>query len=148
MWLNSDASNDIVVFFIGDLSFAEDGRVKYKVKFEGKGKSLVSGHHIAFDSTPKLDQLYIGARVVVETEENLFQTGILAELPGRKNRSRYPALNKYFERTSCKGLICCKTGFNLPGSWSFWIITCRFTQVYLHFIWCANRVSIPIIFYK
>lgn len=73
------------------LSFAEDGRLKYKVSFEEKGKSLVSGHHIAHDTTPKLEQLYVGARVVVRSEENtsLFRPGILAELPSRKNRSRY-----------------------------------------------------------
>lgn len=73
------------------LPFPEDGRLKYKVSFEENGKSLVSGHHIAYDTTPKLEQLYIGARVVVRSEENtsLFQPGILAELPSRKNRSRY-----------------------------------------------------------
>lgn len=73
------------------LLFAEDGKLKYKVSFEEKGKSLVSGHHIAHDTTPKLEQLYVGARVVVGSEENpfLFRPGILAELPSRKNRSRY-----------------------------------------------------------
>ncbi|XP_071355740.1 histone-lysine N-methyltransferase SETDB1-B-like isoform X3 [Trachinotus anak] len=69
----------------------EDGRVKYKVSFEEKGKSLVSGHHIAFDTTPKLEQLYVGARVVVRCQDNKFrfQPGILAELPSRKNRLRF-----------------------------------------------------------
>lgn len=69
----------------------EDGRVKYKVSFEGKGKSLVSGHHIAFDSPPKLAQLYIGARVVVRCQVNKFRfwPGILAELPNRSNRLRF-----------------------------------------------------------
>ncbi|XP_034560544.1 histone-lysine N-methyltransferase SETDB1-B-like [Notolabrus celidotus] len=69
----------------------EDGRLKYKVSFEEKGKSLVSGHHIAYDNTPKLEQLYVGARVVVSCSENKFhfQTGILAELPSRKNRLRF-----------------------------------------------------------
>ncbi|GAA6227261.1 histone-lysine N-methyltransferase SETDB1-B-like isoform X2 [Lates japonicus] len=69
----------------------EDGRLKYKVSFEEKGKSLVSGHHIAFDNTPKLEQLYVGARVVVRDQDNKFrfQPGILAELPSRKNRLRF-----------------------------------------------------------
>ncbi|XP_041811972.1 histone-lysine N-methyltransferase SETDB1-B-like isoform X1 [Chelmon rostratus] len=69
----------------------EDGRLKYKVSFEDKGKSLVSGHHIAFDTTPKLEQLYVGARVVVGCQEDKlrFQSGILAELPTRKNRLRF-----------------------------------------------------------
>lgn len=72
------------------LSFAEDGRLKYKVSFEEKGKSLVSGHHIAFDTTPKLEQLYVGARVVVRCQDNKFRfrPAVLAELPSRKNRLR------------------------------------------------------------
>ncbi|XP_068431799.1 histone-lysine N-methyltransferase SETDB1-B-like [Clinocottus analis] len=69
----------------------EDGRVKYKIIFEEKGKSLVSGHHIAFDTTPRLEQLFVGARVVVRCPENkfLFRPGVLAELPSRKNRLRF-----------------------------------------------------------
>lgn len=69
----------------------DDGRVKYKVSFEEKGKSLVSGHHIAFDTTPKLEQLYIGARMVVRCPINKFRflPGILAELPSRNNRLRF-----------------------------------------------------------
>ncbi|XP_019957985.1 histone-lysine N-methyltransferase SETDB1-A [Paralichthys olivaceus] len=69
----------------------EDGRLKYKVSFEEKGKSLVSGHHIASDPTPTLEQLYIGARVVIQCQSNksLFRPGILAELPSRKNRLRF-----------------------------------------------------------
>nr|XP_020441691.1 histone-lysine N-methyltransferase SETDB1-A-like [Monopterus albus]XP_020441692.1 histone-lysine N-methyltransferase SETDB1-A-like [Monopterus albus]XP_020441693.1 histone-lysine N-methyltransferase SETDB1-A-like [Monopterus albus]XP_020441694.1 histone-lysine N-methyltransferase SETDB1-A-like [Monopterus albus]XP_020441695.1 histone-lysine N-methyltransferase SETDB1-A-like [Monopterus albus] len=69
----------------------EDGRVKYKVIFDEKGKSLVSGHHIAFDIMPKLGQLYIGARVVVKSQgdQPQFCPGILAELPSRKNRMRF-----------------------------------------------------------
>ncbi|XP_062266088.1 histone-lysine N-methyltransferase SETDB1-B-like [Platichthys flesus] len=69
----------------------EDGRLKYKVGFEEKGKSLVSGHHIASDRTPTLEQLYIGAPVVVQVQtlNPLFQPGILAELPSRKNHLRF-----------------------------------------------------------
>ena len=74
--------------------FAEDGRLKYKVSFEEKGRSLVSGHHIAFDTTPRLEQLYVGARVVVKCQDNnsLFRPGVLAELPSRKNRLRWASI--------------------------------------------------------
>ncbi|CAN9504070.1 unnamed protein product [Ophioblennius macclurei] len=69
----------------------EDGRLKYKVSFGEKGRSLVSAHHLAFTTTPKLEQLYVGARVVIQDQEDKsqFQPGILAELPGRKNRLRF-----------------------------------------------------------
>ncbi|XP_072246988.1 histone-lysine N-methyltransferase SETDB1-B-like [Leuresthes tenuis] len=69
----------------------EDGRLKYKVSFLEKGKSLVSGHHIASDFTPKLEQLHVGARVVIKSSDDThcFIPGILAELPSRKNRLRF-----------------------------------------------------------
>ncbi|XP_040044594.2 histone-lysine N-methyltransferase SETDB1-B [Gasterosteus aculeatus] len=69
----------------------EDGRLKYKVGFDEKGKSLVSGHHVALDTTPKLEQLYVGARVVVKCQDNMFRfrPGVLAELPSRRNRLRF-----------------------------------------------------------
>lgn len=69
----------------------EGGRLKYKVGFDEMGRSLVSAHHLAFTSTPKLDQLYVGARVVVQSleDKSQFQPGLLAELPGRKNRLRF-----------------------------------------------------------
>ncbi|MEQ2285484.1 hypothetical protein AMECASPLE_032285 [Ameca splendens] len=69
----------------------DDGRLKYKVSFEDKGTCLVSGHHIAFDSRPKVERLYIGARVVVRCQNNKyrFRPGVLAELPSRKNQFRF-----------------------------------------------------------
>lgn len=67
----------------------DDGRVKYKVMFEEKGKSLVSGHHIAFDHMPKVNQLVVGTRVVVKTEDGQFMPGVMAEIPSRKNRMRF-----------------------------------------------------------
>ncbi|XP_032408273.1 histone-lysine N-methyltransferase SETDB1-B-like [Xiphophorus hellerii] len=69
----------------------DDGRVKYKVIFDEKGKSLVSGHHIAKKTNPKLDQLYVGARVLIQSpeDEQCFLSGLLAELPSRKNRLRF-----------------------------------------------------------
>lgn len=69
----------------------DNGRVKYKVTFEERGKSLVSAHHIAFDSPPKLAHLFVGARVVVRCQVNKYRfwPGILAELPSRSNRLRF-----------------------------------------------------------
>ncbi|XP_024154309.1 histone-lysine N-methyltransferase SETDB1-B isoform X1 [Oryzias melastigma] len=69
----------------------EDGRLKYRVSFEEKGKCVVSGHHIAFDSRPKVEQLCVGARVVVRCQNNKFRfrPGILAELPSRRNQFRF-----------------------------------------------------------
>ncbi|XP_026045617.1 histone-lysine N-methyltransferase SETDB1-B-like isoform X3 [Astatotilapia calliptera] len=69
----------------------EDGRLKYKVSFEEKGKSLVSGHHVAFDTTAKVEQLYVGARVVIQCQDNKyrFQPGVVGELRSRKNRLRF-----------------------------------------------------------
>ncbi|XP_040909507.1 histone-lysine N-methyltransferase SETDB1-B-like [Toxotes jaculatrix] len=69
----------------------EDGRLKYKILFEEKGKSLVSGHHIAFDCMPKVEQLFVGARVVVKCQADKphFCPGIIAELPSRTNHLRF-----------------------------------------------------------
>ncbi|XP_041868024.1 histone-lysine N-methyltransferase SETDB1-A-like isoform X9 [Melanotaenia boesemani] len=75
---------------IKEIITKDDGRLKYKVIFE-KGKSLVSGHHIAFEYSPTAEQLFIGARVVVKytAEKPEFMPGIMAELPNRKNRMRF-----------------------------------------------------------
>lgn len=64
--------------------------MKYKVNFEEKGKSLVSGHHIAFSCMPKVEHLFVGARVVVKCpgDKPQFCPGILAEVPNRRNRMR------------------------------------------------------------
>ncbi|XP_031722374.1 histone-lysine N-methyltransferase SETDB1-A-like [Anarrhichthys ocellatus] len=70
----------------------EDGKLKYKIHFKDKGKSLVSGHHIAFDYMPKVDQLFVGARVVIKfpaEDKCRYSPGILGELPGRRNRMRF-----------------------------------------------------------
>lgn len=81
--------------------FAEDGRVKYKISFDEKGKSLVSGHHIAFDCLPKAEQLFVGARMVVKCpgdkpDKPKFCPCILAELPSRKNRMRFVFVMDHF----------------------------------------------------
>ncbi|XP_068432137.1 histone-lysine N-methyltransferase SETDB1-B-like isoform X2 [Clinocottus analis] len=69
----------------------DNGKMKYKIKFEEKGKSLVSGHHIAFDCMPMVDHLFVGARVVVKLSVDLCQfcPGVLGELPNRRNRMRF-----------------------------------------------------------
>ncbi|XP_029370403.1 histone-lysine N-methyltransferase SETDB1-A-like isoform X2 [Echeneis naucrates] len=74
-----------------DILTRDDGRVKYKVHFEERGKSLVSSHHIAIDCMPQLEHLFVGARVVVKCKPDEFHfcPGILAELPSRKNKMRF-----------------------------------------------------------
>uniref|UniRef100_A0A8C2Z4X0 [histone H3]-lysine(4) N-trimethyltransferase n=1 Tax=Cyclopterus lumpus TaxID=8103 RepID=A0A8C2Z4X0_CYCLU len=64
---------------------------KYKVKFD-KGKSLLSGNHVAFEYNPTLEILYVGARVVAKYKDgNLvwLYAGIVAEMPNNKNRMRF-----------------------------------------------------------
>lgn len=56
---------------------------------------MLSGHHIAFDHTASLERLYVGVRVVAkfkDAEQSWFYSGILAELPNRKNRMRYESV--------------------------------------------------------
>lgn len=68
-----------------------NGIFKYKVKFD-KGKSLLSGNHVAFDYNPTLENLYVGARVVAKYKDgNLvwLYAGIVAEMPNNKNRMRW-----------------------------------------------------------
>nr|XP_046273564.1 uncharacterized protein LOC124074563 isoform X2 [Scatophagus argus] len=69
----------------------EDGRLKYKISFQDNRKSLVSGHHIAFDCNPIVDQLFVGARVVVKCKDvkPCFLAGIVAEVPQKKNLMRF-----------------------------------------------------------
>ncbi|XP_022055787.2 histone-lysine N-methyltransferase SETDB1-A [Acanthochromis polyacanthus] len=69
----------------------KDDKMKYKVNFEEKGKTLVSGHHVALDDMPKVDRLFVGARVIVKSQgkEAEFMPGIVAEMPTRRNRMRF-----------------------------------------------------------
>ncbi|KAM4601093.1 histone-lysine N-methyltransferase SETDB1-B [Polymixia lowei] len=69
-----------------------NGTFKYKVKFDNKGKSLLSGNHVAFEYHPTLESLYVGARVVAKYKDgNLswLYAGIVAEMPNNKNRMRF-----------------------------------------------------------
>lgn len=72
----------------------ENGRIKFKVTFEGKGKSLVSGHHIAFDTTPKLEQLYIGGRVVISStkKQRTFPDRYFGRAPQQEESLKVPGL--------------------------------------------------------
>ncbi|XP_054910095.1 histone-lysine N-methyltransferase SETDB1-A-like isoform X2 [Poeciliopsis prolifica] len=76
---------------VAEIITKEGGKVKYKVTFEEKGKILVSGHHLAIDNMPKLEELSIGCRVVVKisNEKVVYKPGIMAELPCRRNRMRF-----------------------------------------------------------
>lgn len=68
-----------------------NGIFKYKVKFD-KGKSLLSGNHVAFDYNPTLEILYVGARVVAKYKDGSLvwlYAGIVAEMPNNKNRMRW-----------------------------------------------------------
>ncbi|KAM9737974.1 uncharacterized protein ACNS7B_013488 [Menidia menidia] len=76
---------------IKEIITKDDGRLKYKVVFEERGKCLVSGHHIAFTCMPKVGQLFVGARVVIQKPPGnpVFTPGVIAELPSRSNRMRF-----------------------------------------------------------
>ena len=70
---------------------AGNGMFKYKVKFESKGKSLLSGNHVAFEYHPTLESLYVGARVVAKYKDGTLSwlyAGVVAEMPNNKNRMR------------------------------------------------------------
>ncbi|XP_041650016.1 histone-lysine N-methyltransferase SETDB1-B [Cheilinus undulatus] len=67
------------------------GIFKYKVKFD-KGKSLLSGNHVAFEYNPTLESLFVGARVVAKYKDGNLEwlyAGIVAEMPNNKNRMRF-----------------------------------------------------------
>lgn len=64
---------------------------KYKVKFDNKGKSLLSGNHIAYDYHPPADKLFVGSRVVAKYKDGnqvWLYAGIVAETPNVKNKLR------------------------------------------------------------
>ncbi|XP_019334491.1 histone-lysine N-methyltransferase SETDB1 isoform X1 [Alligator mississippiensis] len=65
---------------------------KYKVKFDNKGKSLLSGNHIAYDYHPLPEKLYVGSRVVAKYKDGnqvWLYAGIVAETPNVKNKLRF-----------------------------------------------------------
>ncbi|XP_065607616.1 histone-lysine N-methyltransferase SETDB1 [Cyrtonyx montezumae] len=65
---------------------------KYKVKFDNKGKSLLSGNHIAYDYHPSLEKHCVGSRVVAKYKDGdqvWLYAGIVAETPNMKNKDRF-----------------------------------------------------------
>ncbi|XP_038050695.1 histone-lysine N-methyltransferase SETDB1-like isoform X2 [Patiria miniata] len=68
---------------------------KFKLKFDSKGNSLVSGKHIAVKSFPKPSRVHVGSRVVAECESGektsqcTLYAGIVAEVPLHSNKARY-----------------------------------------------------------
>lgn len=65
---------------------------KYKVKFDNKGKSLLSGNHIAYDYHPPADKLFVGSRMVAKYKDGnqvWLYAGIVAETPNVKNKLRF-----------------------------------------------------------
>ncbi|XP_060112429.1 histone-lysine N-methyltransferase SETDB1 isoform X1 [Heteronotia binoei] len=65
---------------------------KYKVKFDNKGKSLLSGNHIAYDYHPSGENLNVGSRVVAKYKDGnqmWLYAGIVAETPNIKNKMRF-----------------------------------------------------------
>nr|XP_056709521.1 histone-lysine N-methyltransferase SETDB1 [Euleptes europaea] len=65
---------------------------KYKVKFDNKGKSLLSGNHIAYDYHPSPESLQVGSRVVAKYKDGnqmWLYAGIVAETPNIKNKMRF-----------------------------------------------------------
>ncbi|CAJ1083280.1 histone-lysine N-methyltransferase SETDB1-A [Xyrichtys novacula] len=69
-----------------------DDKTRYKVSFENKKKKIVSGHHIAVTSPPKVERLSVGCRVVMKCGTDpliFFAPGTLAEMPTRRNSMRF-----------------------------------------------------------
>nr|XP_014350099.1 PREDICTED: histone-lysine N-methyltransferase SETDB1-like isoform X2 [Latimeria chalumnae] len=65
---------------------------KYKVKFDNKGKSLLSGNHVAYDYHPPPEKLFVGSRVVAKYKDGnqvWLYAGIVAEPPNVKNKMRF-----------------------------------------------------------
>ncbi|CAL8364945.1 unnamed protein product [Arctogadus glacialis] len=64
---------------------------KYKVSLENRGRVL-SGHHLTCEDTAPLGRIHVGVRVVTSYRKDnkpFFYSGILGELPSRRNRMRF-----------------------------------------------------------
>lgn len=62
------------------------------MKFDNKGKSLLSGNHIAYDYHPSAERHRVGRRVVARYKDGSqmwLYAGIVAETPNVKNKDRY-----------------------------------------------------------
>ncbi|CAL8372829.1 unnamed protein product [Boreogadus saida] len=75
---------------------------KYKVSLENRGRVLVSGHHLACEDTAPLCSLHVGVRVVTSYRKDnkpFFYSGILGELPSRRNRMSGGPLGRTSQET-------------------------------------------------
>lgn len=91
IFINYESHLSLLIKQLNLCPYLGNGIFKYKVKFD-KGKSLLSGNHVAFDYNPTLENLYVGARVVAKYKDgNLvwLYAGIVAEMPNNKNRMRW-----------------------------------------------------------
>lgn len=81
----------LLIFSLPQNIFPGAGK-KYKVKFDNKGKSLLSGNHIAYDYHPCAERHHVGRRVVARYKDGnqmWLYAGIVAETPNVKNKDRY-----------------------------------------------------------
>ncbi|XP_033752010.1 histone-lysine N-methyltransferase SETDB1-B-like [Pecten maximus] len=65
---------------------------KYSIKFDGKGKKVLSPKHVAFKDS-LVRQIYVGTRVIAlyrdEDSTSSYYAGIVAETPNGRNQQRY-----------------------------------------------------------
>lgn len=65
---------------------------RYKILFDGgKGKSVLSAHHLACVGPPMLKDLFVGCRVVAcykEDNQSWLHAAVVVEMPERRNRMR------------------------------------------------------------
>ncbi|XP_021368077.1 histone-lysine N-methyltransferase SETDB1-B-like isoform X3 [Mizuhopecten yessoensis] len=65
---------------------------RYSIKFDGKGKKVLSPKHVAFKD-PIVRQIYVGTRVIAlyrdEDSTSSYYAGIVAETPNGRNQQRY-----------------------------------------------------------
>ena len=83
------------------------------MKFDNKGKSLLSGNHIAYDYHPSPEKHYVGSRVVAKYKDGnqvWLYAGIVAETPNVKNKDRYSFSSALMYLSP--SLVCfCSVGF-------------------------------------
>ncbi|XP_022104789.1 histone-lysine N-methyltransferase SETDB1-like isoform X2 [Acanthaster planci] len=84
-------NNATIVNIIKD----NNGQQKFKLKFDNKGGTVVSGKHISIHSYPPPSRVHVGSRVVAEyetggrTPHTSLYAGIVAEVPLHINKARY-----------------------------------------------------------
>ncbi|XP_058261294.1 histone-lysine N-methyltransferase SETDB1-A [Hemibagrus wyckioides] len=75
-----------------DIKTTETGP-RCKILFDGgKGKSILSAHHLACVDPPMLKDLFVGCRVVAcykEDDQSWLHAAVVAEMPDRRNRMRF-----------------------------------------------------------